>query len=69
MIDKKEVSVNDSIANLVYDQMMGTYSGHMANIPNNPTLMSICNASGVTDRKTFKEFLKQVADKLPDSAW
>jgi hypothetical protein len=60
-----DVKVNESIAKLFYDQIMGTYSGHMAHIPNNPVLKSICEASGVVGQETFKEFLTEVAEKLP----
>lgn len=65
-MEKKKVNVNESVAKVFYDQCMGDYPGHMANIPNNPVLMSICVASGATNKKTFIEFLKQVADQLPD---
>lgn len=59
-----KVEVNKAIANLFFDQCYGTYSGHMANVPNNPVLMSICSASGVTGQNTFKEFLLKVAEEL-----
>jgi hypothetical protein len=68
-IMENKVQVNESIAKLFFEQIMGTYSGHMAAIPNNPTLKSICEASGAFDKKTFKQFLIDVADKLPDDKW
>jgi len=61
---QEEVKVNEAIANLFYEQCMGTHSGHMANIPNNPVLMSICVASGVKDVNSFKQFLASVDDHL-----
>lgn len=61
-----KVNVNSSIAELFYQQCIGSYSGHMSNIPNNPVLNSICLASGANDRASFKEFLKQVAENIPD---
>jgi len=64
---KNEIKVNESIANLFFDQCFGSYSGHMSSIPNNPTLKSICEACGVKSKNDFKEFLKLVSDNIERS--
>jgi hypothetical protein len=64
MKNSKTVKVNESIAELFYDQVMGDHNGHMANIPNNPVLQSICRSSGVSSRQAFRDFLRDVADNL-----
>lgn len=52
------------------DQCAGSHSGHMANIPNNPTLFGLCLAHGATthsghpNRAQFARFLKEIADRL-----
>lgn len=63
----ENIKVNESIATLFYEQCMGRYSGHMANIPNNPILDSICKASGVVNKRDFKQFLIELSENLDDS--
>jgi hypothetical protein len=61
---EKKITVDESTAKFFYDQIMGSYSGHMSLIPNSPILKSLLNAHGVKNEDTFNEFLVQVADKL-----
>jgi hypothetical protein len=61
---KTKIEVDESTAKFFYDQIMGSYPGHMSMIPNSPTLRSLLLAHGVKDEDTFNEFLVQVADKL-----
>jgi len=61
---KTKIEVDESTAKFFYDQIMGSYSGHMSLIPNSPTLRSLLHAHGVKDEDTFNEFLVQVVGKL-----
>lgn len=48
----------------------GSHSGHMANIPNNPSLMVFCQAHGLStsngfpNRRDFAHFLREASAKL-----
>lgn len=60
------MEVSAAMARLFLDQCIGTYSGHMAAIPHNPVLASICLANGVDSYKpeSFPSFLRGVANAL-----
>lgn len=66
-MEKEKIQVNEAMAELFYEQCVGQYNGHMSAIPNNPTLMSICKACGVKDKKDFKEFLLKLSENINDS--
>ena len=66
-----EKSMNKQLAKFFYEQCAGSYSGHMANIPNNPVLFGLTKAySGGSDnlyaatQTEFAEMLREVADEL-----
>ena len=52
------------MAILFYELCAGETSGHMAMIPNNPTLYGLCRAHGVVTQKDFAEMLKAIANEL-----
>ena len=61
------MEVSKEMANLFFDQCVGSTDGHMAAIPNSPVLWSIAvanNAHG--SKKQFSEFLMGVAKQLHD---
>ena len=65
--------VSKSMAKLFYEQCAGTYSGHMADIPNNPMLFGICAAHSETQvsyhsmtRSEFVEFLQETVKQLEE---
>jgi hypothetical protein len=67
MNDKSE-EVSKAMAKYFYEQCAGTYSGHMANVANNPVLFGIIGAH--TDQRdncyaasqaVFADFLRRVA--------
>ena len=59
-------TTDEASALFFYDQLMGTYSGHMSNIPNNPVMQSFLKSHGVNDEKSFLNFLRGVADSLEE---
>lgn len=65
-----EITDKAKIAEFFYQQCAGGYSGHMAEIPNNPVLHGLIYAMcGKNDRKAFAQFLKECAaelEKTPD---
>jgi hypothetical protein len=53
------------------EQCVGTYSGHMANVPFSPAVQSIYNtymADNYSDKDLFLEFLEEVVAALKDKA-
>jgi len=59
------VNVSKEMAIFFKDQLVGTYSGHMAAIPNNPVLYGLMAAHKADNsNRDFAEFLRQVADKI-----
>jgi hypothetical protein len=63
--------MNKTLAKFFYEQCAGTTSGHMAMIPNNPTMFALVKAhSGRDDnhyaatQTEFSEMLRQMADAL-----
>lgn len=64
----------DAIADLFYEQCAGTFSGHMANVPNNPVIFSLVwsatESTGIGGRAATKEefavFLREIADMLDE---
>jgi hypothetical protein len=53
------------LARLFENQCIGSYSGHMASIPNNPVIWSIFMAADACgDRKKFVSVLRAFADEL-----
>lgn len=66
--------VNKGMAKFFYEQCAGSYTGHMANVPNNPTLFGIMKAHTETmdncyamTQTEFANFLNAVADNLRGS--
>ena len=59
-----DLSVSEPMAELFMEQCVGETSGHMAMIPNNPTLYGLCKAHRIENKADFALFLRQVADKL-----
>lgn len=68
----KEIEVNQSTAEFFMDQCIGQHTGHMAMIPNNPTLFSLTRMHTTAilgekrqmDRLQFAKFCRGVADQL-----
>jgi hypothetical protein len=58
------LTVSEPMAEFFMEQCAGTYTGHMANIPNNPVLFGIIQAHRAMDKQDFARFLRQVADQL-----
>ena len=62
------------LAEHFFEQCVGSYSGHMANIPYNPAVHSICRSVGINEydptksRAKFVEFLRQVIKELEDDS-
>jgi hypothetical protein len=59
-----DLMVSEPMAELFMTQCMGEVAGHMAMIPNNPTLYGLCKAHRINDKDDFARFLRQVADQL-----
>lgn len=62
-----DMKVSKEMADLFYDQCVGSTDGHMAAIPNSPVLWSIAvanNAHGTKEQ--FADFLYGIADRLSD---
>lgn len=59
-----DIKVNEPTAEFFYDQCAGHYAGHMANIPNNPTLYGLCFAHRIMGKSDFILFLKGVIEQL-----
>jgi hypothetical protein len=59
-----DVKVSEPMAEFFYTQCVGKYDGHMAAIPNNPTIFGVCEAHRVYSRDDFARFLRGVADAL-----
>lgn len=65
-----------SLAKLFHDQCVGSYSGHMSSIPNNPLFSSIFDAAGYSEKakhpnnayKVFADILRQFATELEAEA-
>ncbi len=63
------MKISRELALFFEQQIYGTYSGHMAEIPNNPTLYGLLSAHGIHphDGTLFPEFLRAVADALSET--
>ena len=59
-----DAEVSKAMAILFMEQCMGETTGHMAMIPNNPTLYGLCKAHGIDSEEDFAKFLRQVASHL-----
>lgn len=62
---------NKTLAKFFYEQCAGTTSGHMAMVPNNPTLFALISATGdlsdscyATTQTEFASFLREMAEAL-----
>ena len=53
-----------ALASYFYEQCAGTYTGHMANVPNNPVLNGLVRACGAESKKDFADLLRRFADAL-----
>lgn len=60
------MDVSEETAKFFVDQCIGTHSGHMAAIPNNPVLFGLLKAHGVESYNTdcMAKFLEKVAAHL-----
>jgi len=65
--------VDKVFADFFYEQCAGTYSGHMANVPNNPMFYAMVKAySGSHDscyaasKTEFAKFLREIANQWPE---
>ena len=63
------MNVSEGVANFFKDQLFGTSDGHMATIPNNPTLRALMIAHGISEQSSkedadhkIAEFLRECAD-------
>ncbi len=65
-MDKQEdkTKVSKAMANFFMDQCRGETSGHMAMIPNNPTLFGVCMAHEINTCGDFADFLRSVANEI-----
>lgn len=61
-----KVHVSIEIASLFFQQVKGTYPGHMADIPYHPTLKSICEVCNVRTETEFGEFCLQIGKLLTE---
>ena len=59
-----EIKVSEPVAEYFMEQCMGETSGHMAMIPNNPTLFGLCKAHRINSKEHFAAFLRDVANEL-----
>jgi len=62
----KEIHISKESAQFFTEQCRGEHTGHMAMIPNNPTLHGFCKAYGVKTDCDFACFLRSVADALTE---
>ena len=56
-----------AMAIFFYEQCAGSYSGHMSNVPNNPTLnglVTACIGKHNVSRAEFADLLRDFADSL-----
>lgn len=62
-----------ALALFFYEQCAGTFTGHMANVPNNPTIHTLVRASSekgssgntyAATKNDFAKFLRGMADQL-----
>ncbi len=60
------IAVSTPAAYLFYDQCCGVSNGHMAEIPNSPIIKSMAVVHGVSSKKQFADFLREVADCLDE---
>jgi len=62
------MKVSKETAKFFMDQCVGTYSGHMAAIPNNPVLYGLLKCHGIDQHSTHQmaEFLCAVAYELKE---
>ena len=63
--------MNKILAKIIMEQCIGSYSGHMASIPNNPIIYSMFRAvmtehNTRNDEKDFAIALRKIADALED---
>jgi hypothetical protein len=56
-----------ALAELFYQQCVGTYSGHMASIPNNPTIACIFAACKADGRHEFADQIRKFADAIDEA--
>jgi hypothetical protein len=56
--------VDTPMAEFFMNLCRGETSGHMAMIPNNPTMYALCQAYEITSKHDFAKFLKMVAVSL-----
>ena len=64
------MKISRELALFFKEQIYGTYTGHMSEIPNNPTLHGLLSAHGInqyTGTDDFPEFLRAVADALSET--
>lgn len=61
-----------ALSELFYEQCAGTYSGHMANVPNNPLMFGLVAAATevrsdncyAASKNNFANLLREIADQL-----
>ena len=67
------MKISKGMATFFYEQCAGTYSGHMSNIANSPTLFGLLSAHSekpinsnvhALDRVEFAEILEAMAEEL-----
>ena len=65
------MKTNKAMSNFFYEQCAGTFSGHMSNVANNPTLFGLMQAHSETrdacyaiTKTEFAELLHSIADEL-----
>lgn len=62
--------ISKELADFFIDQCFGSHNGHMAPVPNNPTLQGLARAHGVVDRngevsnRRVKAFLREIYDRI-----
>ena len=68
------MKAEEALSDIFMEQCIGEYSGHMARIPHNPILYSICkvmcpsmrSSSDPETRKQFARMLHELADNLTE---
>jgi len=64
------MNVSKEMAVFFMEQCIGETNGHMAAMPNNPTIQGLCRAHGAMsvslseEKELFAEFCKQVSEQL-----
>ena len=62
--------ISKELADFFIDECFGSHTGHMAMIPNNPTLQGLARAHGVVDSnghvvpRRAKAFLREICDRI-----